>query len=169
LNPKWSAAYNNLPESKIIDGKDMRKLDQSIKHNKFTVVNTVTSNNEYLDDIVSYLHHSYENLGLCVDELYTLHNRGVAGEGLLAWLTRGRELGQSFLGLTQRPAWVSQFIYSESDYIVEMSLAMEKDRKKIYDICGQPAMLEKLPEREWLWYDAAKDTVRKFGAVPNNA
>lgn len=169
INPKHTAAYDKLPDMNKIDGKDLGKLERSIKKFKFTVVNTVSSNHKYLDDLVSYLHAQYENLGLCVDELYTMHNHGIAGEGLLAWLTRGRELKQSFLGLTQRPAWLSQFLFSESDYICEMQLGLLKDRKRMYDMTEQAIMLDKLPEHYWVWYDINADSIRSFGPVPKNS
>ena len=113
-----------------------------------------------------WLHGAFTSVGLCADELYTLHQNGRAGDGLTGWLTRGRELKQSFLGLTQRPAWVSKFILSESDYIGEMSLTLEADRKTMRDIIGSPEALVKLPPREWLWYDMSADRLRKFGPVP---
>ncbi len=169
INPKHTAAYDKLPGANKIDGTNLAKLGQSIKKHKFTIVNTVSSNNKYLDDLVAYLHAEYSNLGLCVDELYTMHNHGIAGEGLLGWLTRGRELNQSFLGLTQRPAWLSQFLFSESDYICEMQLGLYKDRKRIYDMTEKEIMLDKQPEHYWVWYDVNNDEIRRFAPVPKNS
>ena len=136
--------------------------------NRFTVINPTSAqaDAETMDAFVLWLHQSYTHIGLCVDELYTLHSNGRAGEGLIGWLTRGRELKQSFLGLTQRPAWVSKFLLSESDYLGEMSLTLEADRKVMRDIIGSPEALVKLPPYVWLWYDMSADQLRKFGPVP---
>lgn len=113
-----------------------------------------------------YLHESFENVGFCIDELYTLHTGGRAGEGLTGVLTRGREMKQSFLGLTQRPAWVSRFCFSESDYVIGMDLALKEDRKRMVDITGNIHFSERLEARKWLFYDVGKDDIKKYSAVP---
>lgn len=168
LNPKWTAAFNKLPDSKIIESIDLKKIDRSLSENRFTIINpkSTQSDPDTLDALIMWLHESYTDVGLCVDELYAIHRNGTAGQGLIGWLTRGRELKQSFLGLTQRPAWLSKFLFSESDYIGGMSLALENDRKRMFEIAGNPLFLEKLQPREWLWYDVEGDSLRKFGPVP---
>lgn len=168
LNPKWTGAFKNLPDSQVVESLDFKKIEDSITRNRFTVVNpkSIQSDPDTLDAFIMWLHESFTDIGLCVDELYAIHRNGVAGPGLVGWLTRGRELKQSFLGLTQRPAWLSKFLFSESDYIGGMSLALESDRKRMFEITGRGQFLEKLPPRLWLWYDAEHDALRKFGAVP---
>lgn len=168
INPKNTAAYNSLPDSLNIDGIDLKKIAKSIEEHRFTIV-TPKANQlqpETLDLLINWLHSDYTNLGICVDELYAVHKNGVAGEGLIGLLTRGRELKQSFFGLTQRPAWLSKFLFSESDYIGGMALNLVDDRKRMFDFTGKKAFLEKLPERDWLWYDVAADNLRAFNPVP---
>lgn len=168
LNPKHTKAYNKLPDAKVIDGIDFKKIEKSLQENKFTVVNPTIAQNspDNLDNFVLYLHETYEKIGLCCDELYTMHKNGQAGSGLIAWLTRGRELKQSFLGQTQRPAWISQFVFSESTFIGGMALNLSGDRKRMYDMTGQPIMLEKMAPHDWCWYSTEKDTLRSFAPVP---
>lgn len=168
LNPKHTKAYAHLPDVNTMNGINFSKLERSIRDHRFTVVNPTgpQSTPENMDAFVEYLHGQYQNLGLCADELYTLHVNGQAGQGLIGWLTRGRELGQSFLGLTQRPSWISRFLFSESTYIGEMSLNLKEDRKRMYEMTGQEDALIQLPPREWLWYDVDGDTLRHLGPVP---
>lgn len=168
LNPKWTAAFNGLPDSNVVDSLDLNKIEKSLEKYRFTIVNPQSSQSspDVLDALIMWLHESFTDIGLCVDELYAIHKNGIAGEGLIGWLTRGRELRQSFLGLTQRPAWLSKFIFSESDFVGGMSLALEADRKRMYEITGRQQFMEKLPPREWLWYDVEADHLRKFGPVP---
>lgn len=168
LNPKWTAAYKALPDSKIITRFSESAVNSSIEKNRFTVINFdgKTSNSEFMDDVIQYIHSSFENVGLCADELYTLHIGGKPGDGLTGWLTRGRELKQSFLGLTQRPKWISRFCYSEADYIVGMDLALKDDRKTMLENSGCLHFLDRLPPRKWLWYDVNADSISKYGAVP---
>lgn len=170
LNPKWTKAYDKLPNAITIKGFEFEQIEKAMEKYRFVIVNPEPhqSEPENLDAFVEYLHHKYENFGLCCDELYMLHNQGRPGPGLIGVLTRGRELGQSFLGLTQRPAWVSKFLYSESDYIGCMALAMKEDRKKMAEnMGGNEMVLNSLPPFEWYWYEIGKDEFRYFAPIPN--
>lgn len=168
LNPKHTKAYDSLPDSVTIKSLDMRDVEKAIMRNRFVVINPPSreADKESLDSFIMNLHETLQSVGLCCDELYTLHKGGVAGDGLLAWLTRGRELKQSFLGLTQRPAWLSQFLFSESTYICGMSLNLAKDRKRMEEMTGKDEFLFKVPERNWLWYETDIDQLTYFGPVP---
>lgn len=168
LNPKLTKAYEKLPGSKVVSGFDDVKIDRAFREARFVIVNPKQqeARPEEMDYFVQWLHDSYEKVGLCVDELYTLHKNGKAGDGLLGWLTRGRELKQSFLGLTQRPAWLSQFVFSESNYIGEMSLNLPADRKRMFEFIGHEEALRNLPPRQWLWYNTEADSLRLFNPVP---
>lgn len=171
LNPKHTAAYKGLPDSVVIETLDLDKLEKAMRNFRFVIVNPPTrdARPDTLDEWILAVHESWKNVGLCCDELYTLHKGGVAGPGLIGWLTRGRELKQSFLGLTQRPAWLSQFLFSESDYICGMSLVLGKDRKRMMEMTDRKEFLARLPAREWLWYVTADDTLQYFGPVPVDA
>ena len=168
LNPKWTAAYKSLPDSAVLKKFDSSTIIRSIEKNRFTILNFegLNTDAEYMDDVISYIHGSLENVGLCADELYTLHTRGQPGKGLIGWLTRGRELKQSFIGMTQRPAWVSRFCYSEADYIVGMDLSLKEDRKRLYECTGSEHFEDRMPPRKWLFYDVASDDIKRYGACP---
>lgn len=168
LNPKHTKGYDSLPGAKIITSFDLEKIEKSLYENRFTIVNPPPeeSNPDTLDLVVLWLHNTFSNIGLCADELYTLHSRGNPGPGLVGWLTRGRELNQSFIGLTQRPVWVSLFCFSEADYHVEMDLQLKKDRQRFYEFNGREASLKRIPVPTWLWYDVGADTLNHYGAVP---
>jgi hypothetical protein len=61
---------------------------------------------------------------------------------------------------------LSKFLFSEADYIVGMALNLEADRKRMFEFTGKRQFLEKLPERDWLWYDVGQDGLRAFNPVP---
>ena len=168
INPKWTKAYQRLPESNTVKGFNNRDLEKSFRENRFTIIEpgSLEADHDTMDDFILWLHENYSNVGLCVDELYTLHNNGRAGPGLLGWLTRGRELKQSFLGLTQRPCFISKFLFSESDYIGAMSLIMTDDRKRMVQLTGRRAFEEPLPDHYWRWYDAGADKLKLFRPIP---
>jgi hypothetical protein len=103
----------------IVKSLDIQKTEKSMSKHRFTIVNptSVEANPENLDDFIMSLHNGWRNVGLVCDELYTVHKgNGVAGPGLIGWLTRGRELKQSFLGLTQRPVFISKFCFPASSF-----------------------------------------------------
>lgn len=168
LNPKHTAGYRSLPNSQVINGFNLKAISKSLEKNRYTIVNPGLGETtpETLDLLVEWLHSNYENVGLCCDELYTMHDGGRAGNGLIGWLTRGRELGQSFIGLTQRPAWISLFCFSESDYLAEMKLNIKKDRQRFFEFTGDKKSLLRLPPREWLWYVSEADSLVRYGSVP---
>jgi hypothetical protein len=169
LNPKWTTAYDGMIGANVIRGIDYQKIEKSIVENRITIVNPMghESTPEILDEFVANIHNNYNSIGLCCDELYTLHSGNARpGPGLVGWLTRGRELKQSFLGLTQRPSWISKFLFSEADYIGSMRLNLPEDRKKMYEVIGDKTVKEKLAPLKWFWYDVNRDFLRRFAAVP---
>ena len=168
INPKWTKAFDKLPDSEIIKGINLKKIDKSINENRFTIINPNAneSDPETLDLLIKYFHEAYTDIGICVDESYAIHTNGRAGPGLIGLLTRGRELKQSFLGLTQRPAFLSKFLFSEAEYIVGMALSMEDDRKRMFEFTGKQIFKDKLPAHEFLWYDVGNDNLRHFNPVP---
>jgi energy-coupling factor transporter ATP-binding protein EcfA2 len=170
LNPKHTAGYAKLPDSNIlrrVSGSTAKLNDSIVKH-RYTIINFSgnESNPEFLDAVIKYLHENFSNVGLCVDELYTVHSNGRPGEGLVGWLTRGRELGQSFIGLTQRPAWISKFVFSEADAIAGMDLTLPEDRKKMRENTGHEGFMVRLPAHHWRWYNVAADAAQLWGPVP---
>lgn len=119
-----------------------------------------------MDGIIGWLHGAMRNIGLCCDELYTLHSAGGrAGSGLIGWLTRGREYRQSFLGMTQRPVWISRFCYSEADVIIEMDLTAESDRQTVYEYTGDRHFLERVTDYRWLCYRVQPDVTTLYAPV----
>lgn len=169
FNPKHTAAYRNLDDAIIFKKFDARGILKRLKRHKFVVLNFngAEASPEFMDAVLSWLHDHVSNVGVCCDELYTMHSAaGRAGDGLIGWLTRGREKKQSFLGLTQRPAWISRFLFSEADFIGSMDLVLEDDRKRLVSETGSDEFNQRLPNHRWLWYTVADDSIAKFGPVP---
>jgi hypothetical protein len=185
INPKWTKAFDKFepdkpepkgglftrPEPVInnkIEGINTAEITKSIEANRYTIINPRASESdpETLDLLIQWLHESFIDLGIYVDELYSVHTGGRAGPGLIGVLTRGRELNQTFLGATQRPAFLSKFLFSEADFICGMSLNVEEDRKRMYDFTGHREFMVKLKARDWLWYDVGADELQAWGPIP---
>jgi hypothetical protein len=167
LNPKHTRGYAGLPDAVTLLKFDRDRFDRQIKAHRFVILNLShgEAETEFMDDLVAYLHDTYRGLGLCVDELYTLHNNGVAGPGLIAWITRGRELRQSFVGMTQRPKFVSKFVFSEASAIIGMDLQLSDDRKTMREHTGSDKFLRRLTPFQWRYHDVARDVNILFGPV----
>jgi hypothetical protein len=168
LNPKHTTGYDAMLDSKTLSSFNAKRLDSALDNHRVAIINFSPDQNnpEFMDDVVSYLHNRYDNVGLLVDELYTLHKNGRPGPGLTGWLTRGRERQQSFIGLTQRPKWVSVFCFSEADYICSMALTRKEDRKTVVENSGRDEFHKKLDDRLWRWYQVDRDNQKLWGAVP---
>jgi energy-coupling factor transporter ATP-binding protein EcfA2 len=168
LNPKHTAAYKNLTDVQIVTKFRERDVARELMKNKFTLLNLSGSQASpgFMDDIIQWVHEDFKDIGVCADELYTLHNNGRPGDGLTGILTRGRELRQSFIGLTQRPAWVSRFLLSEADYLCEMDLVLEDDRERMFQASGQDAFLHRVRDYRFLWYDVTQDKLQLYSPVP---
>jgi hypothetical protein len=170
LNPKHTAGYKDMPDAVVLNHWDAKKFDKKINKHRFVLLNFATEelNHAFMDDVLLYLHETYDNIGFCCDELYYLHNNGEAGKGLIGILTRGRERNQTFLGLVQRPKRISLFCFSESDYAVAMALNLEGDRKRMVEATGDSTFIAPLPKYHWRWYNVDTDTSQLWAPVPLN-
>ena len=87
--------------------------------------------------------------GIYIDEGYML---GARNPALNACLTQGRSKHIEMMILSQRPVWMSKFVFSESNYFAVMNLTLLDDRKFVSGyVAGTPINL--LPRYHSLWYD----------------
>lgn len=169
FNPKHTGAYRTLEDSVVFKKFDARGILSKLRQHKFVVLNFrgAEADADFMDAVLYWLHENVKNIGVCCDELYTMHSAaGRAGDGIIGWLTRGRELKQSFLGLTQRPAFISRFVFSEADYIGSMDLVLEDDRKRMRAETGSEHFMKRLHGHRWLWYNVSRDDIILFAPVP---
>lgn len=158
FNPKGTKALSNLPDSRTLTRISEAHVRRSIRDAKYTILNFPNGwRHDSMDDLLLWLIEQYEEFGICVDELYTMHNGGRAGAGLIGLITRGRELGQSFIGCTQRPAWCSAFVFSEADYVAEFRLTRHDDLRVMYDNTGSEEALVRQRGHDFLYFDVADD------------
>jgi DNA helicase HerA-like ATPase len=90
-----------------------------------------------------------ENTGIYVDEGFMLGTRNPA---LNACLTQGRSKRIEMMILSQRPVWMSKFVFSEANYYAVMNLTLEDDRKYVSSYTGGTE-INLLPRYHSLWYD----------------
>lgn len=85
-----------------------------------------------------------------IDEGYMLGNRNPA---LNACLTQGRSKHIEMMILSQRPVWMSKFVFSEANFFAVMNLTLEDDRKYVSGYIGGNK-INLLPPYHSLWYNA---------------
>jgi hypothetical protein len=103
------------------------------------------------------------SIGLYVDEGYMLGNRNPA---LNACLTQGRSKHIEMIILSQRPVWMSKFVFSEANFFAVMNLTLADDRKFVSSYLGGQRV-ELLPKYHALWYDVDRQQPAVFQPVPD--
>lgn len=114
-------------------------------------------------------------IGLYFDEAYMLPNSDAMSRGgaLQAILTQGRSKRIPAITLSQRPAWISRFVFSEADFLAVLHLTTAADRQAVRKMLpgGQehPAwdMNFPLPNYHARWYDVSKDYSSLLRPVPS--
>jgi hypothetical protein len=104
------------------------------------------------------------NIGLFFDEGYMVGD----GEAFRAILTTGRSRHIPVIILSQRPAWLTKFAWSEADFYQVFQLSMRDDLKKVREY-GVPFDFEgeRLPDFHSVYYDVARNRVVIFEPVPD--
>lgn len=100
--------------------------------------------------------------GIYIDEGYMLGPRNPA---LNACLTQGRSKHIEMIILSQRPMWLSRFVFSEANYFAIFNLTDLDDRKTVRRFIGGRS-ISTLPKYNCLWYDVDKQEPCQFAPVP---
>lgn len=104
-----------------------------------------------------------ENCGIYTDEGYMMGNRNSAFNALL---TQGRSKNIQMITLSQRPVWMSRFVFSETDFFQVFRLNDMRD----YDSIQQMISIDittRLPSYWSRWYDVGADEGSTFKPVPS--
>lgn len=104
------------------------------------------------------------NTGLYIDEGHMLPDR----HALQAILSQGRSKSIQAIVLTQRPKWVSRFVFSEADAFSVFHLNDRRDRSTVQEVA--PVDLSQPLERHHsYWYRVSDDQLYKLNPVPGRA
>lgn len=108
-----------------------------------------------------------ENCGNYIDEGYSIKPHSKAFRALL---TQGRSKNCPVITLSQRPALISRFAFTEADFFSIFQLSLEDDRKTAQSYAPKNRIdLDKsLPPFHSHWYDVAQDSVHTLAPVPSD-
>lgn len=167
FNPKGTKAFAELDDAKVLNDREIRDRDirRSFHDHKYTILNFGNRWRQGdMDTLLLWFIETYENFGILADELYTLNINSRAGPGLLGLVTRGRELGQSLIACSQRPARCDPFVFSECDYVAEFQLTRKRDRETMFEATGCDHTLQKWPGHDFLYFDVDDDRATVYRA-----
>lgn len=106
-----------------------------------------------------------EKTGLYFDEMYNVPDPQKKS-ALRAILTQGRSKRIPAICLTQRPAWVSRFIFSEADHYSVFHLNTSGDVSRVKEF--MPGDHEtRLPTYNSQWYDVSQDASFQLLPAPD--
>ena len=102
------------------------------------------------------------NCGLYTDEGYMIDPRS---EAFNAILTQGRSKKITMITLSQRPVWMSRFVFSEASFFQVFDLTHHLDKKKVMEfVAGDTS--PSLPAFHSYYYDVGEKRLTHFGPVP---
>lgn len=107
-----------------------------------------------------------ENTGIYIDEGYMMPAK--RGGAFIACLTQGRSKYIQMIVLSQRPSWMTRFVFSEADFFQIFRLNDKRDYEIIQSMISVD--IKKRVDRFYShYYDVGEDMGYIFGPVPNRA
>lgn len=107
-----------------------------------------------------------ENTGVYFDEMYMVPD----GKGFRALMTQGRSKKIPVISLTQRPAWVSKFCFTEAEHLSIFHLQHRDDQKRVEQFIPDDKGLNlksRLPPYHSRWYSLRADHIFPLAPVPS--
>lgn len=159
-NTKGDPLINEIAE---IEGVKTLELDETPGDTGLYIVNPAPDDGLALDGMFRRVWEK-QNCGIYCDEGYMIDEVGAFN----ACLTQGRSRHIPMIVLSQRPAWISKFVFSESDFISVFQLQHSADRKNVAQFV--PLDVDyRLPKYHSFWYNVGDNELARLGPVPDKA
>lgn len=165
---KEEAKFPKLPNSVIVQslGELKEQYDNpEVDYIVFRPPVEMLAHPDQLDDLLFYHYTHFKHSVAYIDEMYSFHNHGRAGRGLVALYTRGRSRGITTIGSTQRPVMVSRFAVTEAQKIYAFRLGDKADRKRLSDVIPNFADLPLPPKHGFYFYESGEDNPELFKPI----
>lgn len=108
------------------------------------------------------------NTGVYVDEGYMIGEDKKAEQRFKTLLTQGRSKHIPMIVLSQRPVWISRFVWSESDFYQVFDIATEDDIDTIEKMLPKGSF-RRMPDYHSVYYDVSKRGLNYLAPVPDEA
>lgn len=107
-----------------------------------------------------------ENIGVWIDEGYMMSESPAVEKRFISLLTQGRSKRIPMIVLSQRPVWISRFVFSESDFYQIFQLQDKRDVQTIASFIPSGSYI-RMPDYHSIYYDVGRNTVNYFAPVPD--
>lgn len=117
------------------------------------------------DELDAFLWKVWANgdTGLYFDEGYMVGN----SKAFQAILTQGRSKHIPCIVLTQRPVWISRFVWSESDYYQVFAMTNAQDQKTVREFVPTIPRGKTLPQFHSIYHDVKRNQTVVLQPVPS--
>jgi len=122
------------------------------------------------EDISGYLTHVWRggSHGVFVDEGFVMSEVAANEQRFKTLLTQGRSLRVPMIICSQRPAWITRFVFSEADFVQMWRLNDMRDQKTVESFLPRDAY-KRMPDYHSLYYDVGKNKLTYLKPVPDEA
>ena len=107
-----------------------------------------------------------ENVGIWIDEGYMMSEDARVEKRFTTLLTQGRSKHIPMIVLSQRPVWISRFVFSESDFYQIFRLQDKRDVQTISSFLPANAY-RRMPDFHSLYYDVGGNALSFLSPVPD--
>lgn len=158
----------------IIDFKTDENINSIEKAQYITADDNPTRPGIYIlqpapgEDITYFLERIWMrgNTGVYIDEGYMMGENKNVEQRFKTLLTQGRSKRIPMIVLSQRPAWISRFVFSEADFFQVFHLNDNRDQKTVEAFLPSGAFI-RLPDYHSIYYDVGKNSLRYLAPVPS--
>lgn len=159
INSKGDAMIDEISE---IKGVNTIGVNDTPGDKGLYVVNPLPSQGAELDELFRRCWEK-ENITIFIDEGYSVQK----DDWFNACLTQGRSKRVNLIVLTQRPAWISKYVFSECNFVMLFNLQIKDDRKKVAEFVPVDKDY-RLPPYCSYWYNVKDNLVTEFAPVPDS-
>lgn len=159
-NTKGDPLLNEIAQ---IEGIQTLDLDDTPDETGLYIVNPRPDEGVPLDAMFRRIWDK-QNCGVYIDEGYMIEEQ----DAFNALLTQGRSRNIPMIVLSQRPAWISKFVFSEADFIQVFQLQHLGDRKNVAQFV--PLDVDyRLPKYHSFWYNVSDNELARLSPVPDKS
>ena len=157
--------YKNDDLINAIEGAEMIDYDVVPDRPGIYILTVLPGENDQLSDWFRRAW-EHEDIGIYVDEGYLIDPRD---KWFNACLTQGRSKHIPMIVLSQRPVWLSRFVFSEASFFQVFDLSHSKDMDKVREYVrgDEQVDLDKpLKQYHSYYFDVGRRTLVEFAPVP---